>query len=203
MASAQEADRSGPDDYRGSSTPPSPIAVYFRELVVDFIATLIPGLWFVAATIPAVIFPLFWFITLIDVDSSADSVSHLSSLSMLDAVNKLSNTTSAFHWELFISALSVSFLLGQLFTRQDLEIPDKFSWIMGNIKNLNYCKLCLRFRWFVRTLGRDITFVIAHPRGWLVQAGRGIGFAWRVRRMASMARIERRRAVSTTERMSA
>src|SRR5208282_3021324 len=45
--------------------------------------------------------------------------------------------------------------------------------------------------------------VIAHPRGWLVQAGRGIGFAWRVRRMASMARIERRRAVSTTERMSA
>ena len=45
--------------------------------------------------------------------------------------------------------------------------------------------------------------VIAHPRGWLVQAGRGIGFPWRVRRMASMARIERRRAVSTTERMSA
>src|SRR5271166_3745346 len=26
--------------------------------------------------------------------------------------------------------------------------------------------------------------VIAHPRGWLVQAGRGIGFPWRVRRMA-------------------
>ena len=45
--------------------------------------------------------------------------------------------------------------------------------------------------------------VIAHPVGWLAQAGRGIGFAWRVRRMASMARIERRRAVSTTERMSA
>jgi hypothetical protein len=44
--------------------------------------------------------------------------------------------------------------------------------------------------------------VIAHPRGWLVQAGRGIGFSWRVRRIASMARIERRRAVSTTERMS-
>src|SRR5271165_4718027 len=50
---------------------------------------------------------------------------------------------------------------------------------------------------------QNSSLVIAHPRGWLVQAGRGIGFPWRVRRMASMARIERRRAVSTTERMSA
>src|SRR5271165_515804 len=58
------------------------------------------------------------------------------------------------------------------------------------------------FASITKTLG-DIDIVIAHPRGWLVQAGRGIGFPWRVRRMASMARIERRRAVSTTERMSA
>src|SRR5271165_1770781 len=45
----------------------------------------------------------------------------------------------------------------------------------------------------VSEAGEGWSDVIAHPRGWLVQAGRGIGFPWRVRRMASMARIERRR----------
>src|SRR5271166_1496159 len=76
-----------------------------------------------------------------------------------------------------------------------------------SLQNLRYALAAADYGSFRRAaealLLRQSTLVIAHPRGWLVQAGRGIGFAWRVRRMASMARIERRRAVSTTERMSA
>ena len=57
-------------DYGAASVAAVPAAVYFRELMIDFLATLLPGLWFVAATVPAILLPVFWLITLSNGDSS-------------------------------------------------------------------------------------------------------------------------------------
>ena len=74
----------------------------------------------------------------------------------------------------------------------------------GDFTSTSSYGLSTKANWYGQQFFFDGTFGgNCSPGGWLVQAGRGIGFAWRVRRMASMARIERRRAVSTTERMSA
>ncbi len=113
-----------------------------------------------AATIPAVIVPMFWFIKLADSDSSAGSLETIEALSALGGIQALAQAASQFHWELFLCGLAASFLIGQIMFRQDFEVPDKFSWIMTNMHRTRYSKFLRTFRWILRTVGKDLEFTI-------------------------------------------
>lgn len=125
--------------------------LFFREVIVDFLAILIPGFWFIAASVPAFFVPLFWLIRLCDSGSSP---------SFLAAFKELSNDMSGFHTELFYLVLVVSWLVGHLMFRQDQKYPDQMSWIQANVRRSNPNKISVACRWLQRTIGWDVRFPI-------------------------------------------
>jgi len=125
--------------------------LFFRELIVDFLAILVPGFWFMAASIPAFFLPLSWLFVLCEDDTRPGFSRELKALA---------EPMSIFHTELFISMTVVSYLIGHLMFRQDPKRPDQLSWIKSNIDKSDPSGWSRACRWLQRTAGFDVKFLI-------------------------------------------
>jgi hypothetical protein len=125
--------------------------LFFREVIVDFLAILIPGFWFIAASVPGFFLPLLWLIKVCDSGSSP---------SFQTIFKEMSNDLSGFHTELFYLVLVVSWLVGHLMFRQDQKYPDQMSWVMANKERSDPNKISRACRWLQRTVGWDVRFPI-------------------------------------------
>jgi hypothetical protein len=135
----------------GSSNLALLFVLFIRELIVDFLAILVPGFWFIVASFPAFLFPLFYLVRLYDNGGRQ---------TLLSDVQKFSSAISVVHTEFFVSVIVVSYLMGHLMFRQDPKRPDELSWIKVHLGTSNPKKLSYRLRWLWRTLGSDTRFPI-------------------------------------------
>ena len=115
-----------------ASAPPDPVQevpptrASIGELVVDLFGTLVPGVSFMVALVPAILVPV-WALVVFDQDG-ADRAATVSTLPLLG---------SYLYVVLLAGFVVVSYMVGYLFFRQDPKVPDRRSYMKVR-KNLEY-----------------------------------------------------------------
>jgi hypothetical protein len=153
-----------------------PFANLLREFSMEGLAILLPGFGFIAASIPAIWLPLFFFAVVLDYQASkwsllaADgpplfkyllrTVRDANGPLFLETFTKALNLLSSFHIESFIAVTGISYMIGHLMFRRDPKLPDFMSFV--KITSLPIKGWRRPVRWFLRVCGTDFRFVIKY-----------------------------------------
>lgn len=105
---------------------PSPVGkLNVRMLIVDFFGSLIPGIIFTGISSIIILLVLF---SSIEIIYLIFPINNNLEFNLFSFTNNISAIVSSFRFELIIFFLFLSYVLGHIFYRQDLKVPDKLSF---------------------------------------------------------------------------